>query len=129
MEKSRQTFRKEERLKSTKAIASLFQDGQTLLVYPLKFVWKEYDHGSPFPVQAAFSVSARIFKKSTDRNLLKRRMREAWRLNKNQFYDKTGEKKIIIMFIYIGKEEIPFARINHSMLTGWGKIFRKMHNL
>ena len=124
MDKTRLTFRKEERLKSVKAIASLFQDGQTALVYPIKFVWKTWDHPSPFPIQAAFSVSGRLFKKSTDRNLLKRRMREAYRLNKHHFYESAGEKKYIIMFIFIGKEEIPFIRINQSMLAGCRKIFR-----
>lgn len=125
MENSRLTFRKEERLKSTKAIASLFRDGHTLLVYPLKFVWKEYDHGASVPVQAAFSVSGRTFKKASDRNLFKRRMREAYRLNKNQFYAQTGDRKMIIMFLFIAKEEIPGARINQAMLTGWGKLMRK----
>lgn len=125
MENTRLTFHKEERLKSIKAIASLFQDGNTLLVYPLKFVWKEYDHGAPVPVQAAFSVSGRNFKKASDRNLLKRRMREAYRLNKHQFYAMTGERKIIIMHLFIAKEEVPFARINQAMLTGWGKLRKK----
>jgi ribonuclease P protein component len=124
MDKTKLTFRKKERLKSTKAIASLFQDGQTALVYPIKFVWKALDHPSPFPIQAAFSVSGRLFKKSSDRNLLKRRMRESYRLNKLQFYESAGEKKFIIMFIFIGKEEIPFTRINQSMLSGCRKIFR-----
>jgi len=128
MEKIRLTFRREERLKSAKAIASLFQDGNTALVYPLKIVWKSYPLETTSPVQAAFSVSIKIFRKSTVRNLLKRRMREAFRLNKNEFSAGLGENKIILMFIYIGKEETDYARIEKSVISGLKKIIRKLQS-
>jgi len=126
MEKNRLTFPREERLKSNKAIASLFQDGNTTLVYPLKIVWKSYAHDATSPVQAAFSVSSKIFRKSTRRNLLKRRMRESFRLVKNEFSECLGENKIVLMFIYIGKEETDFARIKKSVMAGLKKITGKL---
>lgn len=128
MEKNKLTFTRGERLKSTKAIASLFQDGHTALVYPLKIVWKEFNHDSKTPIQAAFSVSSRNFKKSTDRNLLKRRMRESFRLCKNEFSDGLGDRRIIVMFIYIGKEETEYARINHSVIALLKKIIKKLYS-
>jgi ribonuclease P protein component len=128
MEKIRLTFKKEERLKSTKAIAGLFEDGENTLVYPLKIVWKVSIMDINSPAQAAFTVSSKIFGKSVDRNLLKRRMREAYRHNKLLLYDGLGEKKINVMFIYIAREELDFSRIEKSMVSGFKKIIRATYN-
>jgi hypothetical protein len=65
MKKIRMTFKKDERLKSTKAIAGLFEDGETTLVYPLKIVWKFSALDLNSQARAAFSVSSKVF-----RNLL-----------------------------------------------------------
>ena len=128
MKKIRLTFKKEERLKSTKAIAGLFEDGETTLVYPVKIVWKFSATDINSPVRAAFTVSSKIFGKSTDRNLLKRRMREAYRHNKLLLYNGLGEKKINVMFIYIAREELDFFRIEKSMVGGIKKIIRATNN-
>jgi ribonuclease P protein component len=128
MENIRLTFKKEERLKSTKAIAGLFEDGENTLVYPLKIVWKVSTMDINSPAQAAFTVGSKIFGKSTDRNLLKRRMREAYRHNKILLYDGLGEKKIIAIFIYIAREELDFSRIEKSMVSGFKKIIRATYN-
>jgi ribonuclease P protein component len=124
MKEIRLTFKKEERLKSAKAIASLFSEGESTLVYPLKIVWKFSTTVFDFPAQAAFSVSSKVFRKSSDRNLLKRRMREAYRHNKVLLYDGLGEKKVTLMFIYIAREELDYARIEKSMVAGIKRIIR-----
>jgi ribonuclease P protein component len=118
------TFKKEERLKSTKAIAGLFDDGNSMLVYPLKIVWKFTNREFNSPAQAAFSVSSKIFRKAVDRNLLKRRMREAYRLHKLSLYSGIGDKTIAVMFIYIAREELDFARVEKSMAAGITRIIR-----
>jgi ribonuclease P protein component len=124
MKEIRLTFKKEERLKSAKAITGLFNEGESTLIYPLKIVWKFCSSGFDSPAQAAFSVSSKVFRKSVDRNLLKRRMREAYRHNKALLYDRLGEKKITLMFIYIAREELDYSRIEKSMVAGIKKITR-----
>jgi ribonuclease P protein component len=113
----RYTFSRKERLKSVKEIAKLFESGKSFLVYPIKVVWVETDNDLPFPVQAAFSVSKRNFKHATDRNKLKRRMKEAYRLNKFLLYEKLSTQKISCIFIYIAREELTSALIGKSMKT------------
>jgi len=126
MDKIRHTFRKEERLSSRKEIALLFENGQSVMVYPLKFFWKESDPGSPSPVRMAFTVSSRTFKKAVDRNLLKRRMREAYRLNKHKTETGSGDKKINIMVIYIAREIVPYASIEKAVRSGMKKIIARL---
>jgi ribonuclease P protein component len=118
----RHTLTRRERLKSVKEISKLFESGKSFLVYPIKVVWVEAASDLPFPVQAAFSVSKRNFRHATDRNKLKRRMREAYRLNKFLLYEKLSIQKISCIFIYIAREELTYAVIGKSMKTALVKL-------
>ncbi len=59
------------------------------------------------------SVPKRSFKRAVKRNLLKRRIREAWRLNSSLL----GERRVDILFVYLGREIESYARIE-ATLTG-----------
>ncbi|MFW6246341.1 MAG: ribonuclease P protein component, partial [Tangfeifania sp.] len=87
---NRFTFQKKEKLCSKKQFDKLFADGSSFLVYPLKVVFIETELSGRYPAQAAFTVSKKLFKSAVKRNLLKRRMREAYRLNKPDFYFSLG---------------------------------------
>ncbi len=135
------TFTRQERLKSQKAIGRLFKGGHAFVAYPLRVVWLEATNGSGSPEPAiptgvtvpdrsepepgttriAVSVSKRNFKTAVQRNLLKRRIREAYRLQKHDFYEKLGGRNIIFMVMYIAKEELPFSEI----ASGVRKMIRK----
>ena len=101
------TFKKEERLCNKKLIDKLFHNGSSFLCYPFKASWLYIDEPLKFPVQILFSVSKKRFKRAVDRNLIKRRMREAYRLKKQRhLYDvlSINNKKIALSLGYIGKE-------------------------
>lgn len=122
------TFKKEERLCSKKQFDSLFAEGTSFLVYPLKIVFVETENDDRYPVKAAFSVSKRLFKRAVKRNLLKRRMREAYRLNKPGFYNQCRDKKLAIIFIYIGKEILSYQKIEAAMKKALNKTADKLFN-
>ena len=94
------SFHKTERLCSKKIIDKLFIEGKTIFVYPVKIVYLETSLSSKFPVQAVFTVGKRNFKRAVQRNLIKRRMREAYRLNKHKFYHEIGEKQVAVFYLY-----------------------------
>ena len=122
------TLKKEERLCSQKIIGEMFSSGESFLSYPLKVVFQKTESPQAFPVQAAFTVSKRNFKRAVKRNLLKRRMREAFRLNKPGFYDELAAKElhIAMMFVFIGKDMIEFPIIEKAMISAFKKVLAKM---
>jgi ribonuclease P protein component len=113
------TFPREERLKSRKMIGRLFKEGRSFVSYPLRVVWLPFDEneGGAAPIQLAISVPKRAFKTAVGRNLLKRRIREAYRLNKSDVSRAFGfeERPVALMLVYVAKETLPYAEIERGM--------------
>jgi ribonuclease P protein component len=113
------TFRKEEKLKKEKLIKELFDKGSSFYLFPFKvLVLHNPDQTIPFH-QVLFSVSKRNFKRAVDRNLIKRRMREAFRLNKNRI---PASKKLLIAYIYSAKEILTFAQIQERLVKTFNRF-------
>jgi len=104
------TLKKHEILRSKKNIQELFDNSSSFFLYPFKVFFL------PKPKlksnEVLFSVSKKYFKKAVDRNLIRRRMREAYRLNKSILIAGQKESSSISMaLIYIGKFKLPFNEI------------------
>ncbi|MBL7966140.1 MAG: ribonuclease P protein component [Prolixibacteraceae bacterium] len=122
------TLKKEERLCSQKLIGELFTSGESFLSYPLKVVFLKNELPLEHAAQVAFTVSKRNFKRSVKRNLLKRRMREAYRLNKPAFFDEITAKKaqIAMMFVFVGKDVVEYSTIEKAMISALKKVVAKL---
>jgi ribonuclease P protein component len=110
------TFKKEERLSRKKQIEELFGKGSYFYLHPFKVIYLP----STTPLnQVLISASARHFKRAVDRNKIKRRIREAYRLNKHNF---TSEKNWLIAYIYTPKEILDSKVINEKMILAIKKL-------
>ncbi len=126
---SHYTFSRAERLKSRKIIAELFRRGQTFGQYPLRLFWLPLPQDRmDAPVQAAFSVPRRKFKRAVDRNRIKRQMREAYRLQKPALYRRLEghPDACALMLLYVGKEKLPYADIQRAMRKAIRRLSEKL---
>ena len=118
------SFKKRERLCSKKIIDHLFAEGKSIIVFPLKIVFVKTQLSHPVPVQAAFTVSKKAFKKAVQRNLIKRKLRESYRLNKTTLYNSVLNHQLAIFIIYIGKDIPDYPTIDLAMKKGIKKVIK-----
>jgi len=122
-------FPKAERLSSRSTIQTLFTEGQSFVKYPLRvsFIKLPAEATSP-SAQVLISVTKKRFKRANKRNLLKRKIREAYRLNKHILTDVLNEQneKFAIAFIYLPSEVMDFIDIEKGMIKALHKIVDKV---
>jgi len=87
------SFKKDERLCGVRAVSELFEEGRTLNVRSLRVIYRIMPAGNDLkPVRVLISVPKRHFKRAVDRNLVRRRIREAWRRNREPLLVHLREK-------------------------------------
>lgn len=107
---------KQERLKSKKLIDELFVSGKSTFVHPIKLMYLELSDLDT-PLKMSVSVPKRYFKSAVDRNLIKRRIREAYRLNNLALKQKLVDQKrhLVLMLIFVGKEKESYLNIETAV--------------
>jgi len=111
----RYTLKKREILRNKKEIRELFTNGSSFFLYPYKFIYQINTDGGK-PVEVLFTVPVKRFRKAVDRNKIRRRMREAFRLHKELLIgdDQTGFS-ITLSIIYIGKVKLSFLEVENKL--------------
>jgi ribonuclease P protein component len=119
------SFSKDEKLKSRKAIASIFSKRLSIGAYPLRFFYSiQENENSTSPVKVGFSVSKKLYKRAVDRNRLKRLMREVYRHEKQSLIDFAIQNKIEIIgiWVFVGKEISEIGEIKQALLKSLKKL-------
>jgi len=114
----RHTFSKDERLSSRRMISKLFADGSTIHLKPFRVTWMMEQPGEPSSVQVLISVPKYNYRKAADRNLIRRRIREAYRMNKQVIYDSLqgSGRQMVLCITYTAKEIVPFDLIQEKII-------------
>ena len=114
----RHTLPKKERLCGKTGISKLLADGKHGNIPGFRFCYlteNQLDYN-----RIMVSVPKKIFKRAVKRNLLKRRIRESWRLQKETL-NATG---VDILFTYSTKEILDFKEVQAAV----AKIIEKINS-
>ena len=115
---------KSERLHGDKLIKELFNEGSSFFLYPFKviFLLKKDLEGNTN--QVLISVSKKKIRKASARNFIKRRIKEAYRLNKHQL----SSNGILVGFIFVGNPLMSFAEIEPRLKLAIAKLQNELDN-
>lgn len=125
------TLKKIERLCKKVLIDKLYKEGNSFNCYPFRVTYLPESLISQKCLQVLFSVSKKRFRTAVNRNLLKRRMREAYRLNKEILVQNiiVKETDIIISYNYTEKEILKFSQIEIGIMKSFQIIITNLEKL
>ncbi|MCC8152993.1 MAG: ribonuclease P protein component [Tannerellaceae bacterium] len=114
---NRYTLAKEERLSWKRYIDLLFQKGKSFVAFPLRVIYLSVEEEMPAPVSIMISVPKKKMKRAVKRNLIKRQIRETYRLSKYDLIQPLGEKgkSMLVAFLYLDKEIHGYADMKKAM--------------
>lgn len=94
-------------------IATLFSQGKSINAFPIRAVYMKQTAEKSSTINTGVVVSKKNIRLAVNRNLIKRRMREAYRLNNQELKAALEQSNtgLRLMLIYVGKEPLPYATI------------------
>ena len=118
-QQTRNTLPKKERLCGKTSISMLLAKGKFSNVPGMRFIFRKGTGNDVDRVMV--SVPKKLFKRAVKRNLLKRRIRECYRKQKNNL---TIENGLDVLFMYSTKEILSYEQIYAAV----GQIIEKINN-
>lgn len=107
------TLPRTERLRSLGAVRRMFESGESGFIFPFRYVW--FAEADEIPsVEVLFSVPKKFHKRANRRNLLRRRTKEAYRLQK-QIVRMSADANLDLALIYSSKELLPYKTVANAV--------------
>lgn len=121
------TLHKTERLKSRKLIGLLFEKGKRLYSHPLKLVYLVQEKGKDKScIKFGVTVPKKKFPAAVDRNLIKRRMREAYRINNEELKKTINEIDQSLQVAFMVIQASDYIEEYSTIEKNMGALFKKL---
>jgi len=119
-----QTFPKNERLCGKTTIDNLFENGDSIKDSIFRLVWNTEEFDNDIIAKTLIVVPKKYITNAANRNVVKRRMREAFRIYKSGLYKKIKNKKqqLAIVIIYQEQEILPYKVIEEKIKLILGRL-------
>ena len=136
------TFPKEERLHHRSLVEGLFRSGKSFYEFPFRITWrvltkeelqKNFRNFLPENIgklQVLITVPKKKRRHAVDRVLMRRRIRESYRLNRQNLKDKVNDQEgigtVSIALVFIHDKNLPYALVEEKMCSLLDKLKRKV---
>ncbi len=139
------TFRKNERLANYRLQSALFENGQSFHHHPFRVQWlcfpaekltelfpgtRQHSRNATFmyPAKLLVSVSKKKIRTATERNQVKRLVKEAYRKNKNLFYSFLEERQELgmVALLYTADKVMTYQDMEKAVTEILKKLIDKV---
>ncbi len=119
-------LKKKQILRSKKDIQSIIDGKKQVKTFPILLLYS-VEQTSDADCKILFTVSKRKQRSAVKRNRIKRKLKEAFRLNKLSLYNHCAEKqvKLNVMCIQLTGEDYPFKTLEKKMISAISKLIEK----
>lgn len=122
-----QAFHKMERLKSKMVFSDLINAGHSAKKYPFVLIWQKVDTEQEFPIRIAFSVSKKRFHLAVDRNEIKRKISELYRLSKAKWYNQLNDNYAALL-VYTSKEKMKSTELETKLIQVFERFISEVES-
>lgn len=124
------TFTKQEKLTGETVVTDLFLTGASFIAYPIRVVWKSAKTEDAPSLKVLMSVPKKKLKHAVDRNRVKRLLREAYRLQKQDLSDLVAEQglQVRMAFVWIPNEVLDYLKVEKKVLDALSKMQKLLKN-
>ena len=110
-------FPKKQKLCNEIAIQEMFSNGKSFVIHPIRLVWKEHMNPDNVAIKSIIVVPKKKLKLATDRNVVRRRIKKIYRLNKTKIETSLVEKnkQLNIAIIYQNEKILSYKVIEEKI--------------
>lgn len=122
---AKNTFSKQQRLKSRKKLQQLFAGRKAVYAEDVKLLFLSED-AETGTVKCGVGLNGRFFKKAVDRNRIKRLLREAYRLQQHELRNLAlqHQKELSVFVLYTGRDMPDYHKLYEAVGVALQKLTR-----
>ena len=121
-------FPKKQKLCSEKVIARLFANGKSISENPFRVVWLFEENNDNVFVKALIVVSKKKLALAVDRNVVKRRIQEAYRIQKNKLeaFLESNNQQLNLAIIYQQQKTLDYKALDEKINLLLARLIKEL---